>query len=138
MQPTLIKGNLHQDDRGTVRFNNNFLALGVKRMYTLENVDTAFIRAWQGHKIEQRWFSPIMGSFKIKLIEINNWSEPSNDLPILEFILKTESLDVLHIPAGYISSIQALEEHSKLLVLSDYNLGEIQDEYRFPTDYFKI
>ena len=138
MQPTLIKGNLHQDDRGTVRFNNDFVALGIKRMYTLENVNTAFIRAWQGHKIEQRWFSPISGSFKIKLIEINNWSEPSNDLPIIEFILKTESLDVLHIPPGYISSIQAIEEGSKLLVLSDYSLGEIQDEYRFPTDYFKI
>lgn len=138
MQPTLIKGNLYQDDRGTVRFNNDFVALGIKRMYTLENVNTAFIRAWQGHKIEQRWFSPISGSFKIKLIEINNWSEPSNDLPIIEFILKTESLDVLHIPPGYISSIQAIEEGSKLLVLSDYSLGEIQDEYRFPTDYFKI
>lgn len=138
MQPTLIKGNLHQDERGTVRFNNDFVTLGIKRMYTLENVNTAFVRAWQGHKIEQRWFLPIIGSFKIKLIEINNWSKPSNDLPILEFILKTESLDVLHIPQGYISSIQAIEEDSKLLVLSDYELGEIQDEYRFSTDYFKI
>jgi hypothetical protein len=138
MQPTLIKGNLYQDERGTVRFNNDFVALGIKRMYTLENVNITFVRAWQGHKIEQRWFSPIMGSFKIKLIEVNNWSEPSKDLPMLEFILKTESLDVLHVPPGYISSIQAIEEHSKLLVLSDYELGEIQDEYRFSADYFKI
>jgi hypothetical protein len=46
-------------------------------------------------------------------------------------------LDVLHIPQGYISSIQALEPEAKLLVMADYLLGEINDEYRFDADYFK-
>lgn len=79
----------------------------IKRMYTIENVDADFIRGWQGHKIEQRWFSPISGSFKIKLIEPNNWENPSQNLPVLEFVLNAESLDVLHVPPGFISSIQA-------------------------------
>ncbi|PIX07465.1 MAG: sugar epimerase, partial [Flavobacteriales bacterium CG_4_8_14_3_um_filter_35_10] len=41
-----------------------------------------------------------------------------------------------HVPQGYVSSIQAMEESSKLLVMADHLLGEIKDEYRFDVDYF--
>lgn len=136
MNPTIIKGGQFQDERGVLKFNNDFNAFGVKRIYTIENKSTDFIRGWQGHKIEQRWFSVIHGSFKIQLIQISNWENPSKNLPRSEFILKSESLDVLHIPSGYISSIQALEVNSKLLLFADYQLGEIQDEYRFDLNYF--
>lgn len=136
LQPKIIKGNRHGDDRGTLTFNNDFDASGIKRVYTIENSSLSFKRAWQGHQIEQRWFSAIAGSFKIKLIEIDVWDSPAKDLLVLEFILTAESLDILHIPGGYASSIQALEEDSKLLLFADYQLGEIQDEYRFPSDYF--
>lgn len=132
----LIKGKHHQDERGILRFNNDFNALGIKRIYTIENIDTNFVRAWQGHKIEQRWFSAIIGSFKIKLVEIDNWENPSKNLKISEFVLKAENLDFLHIPKGFVSSIQALDDDSKLLVFADYQLGEIHDEYRFNTNYF--
>lgn len=136
MQPKIIKGNHHTDDRGTLTFNNDFNAHHIKRVYTIENKDVDFIRAWQGHEIEQRWFSAVAGSFKIKLIKIDHWKNPSKDLPILEFILSSENFDILHIPGGFASSIQSLEEQSKLLLFADYQLGEIQDEYRFPRDYF--
>ncbi|MBF8457194.1 WxcM-like domain-containing protein [Kaistella sp. G5-32] len=136
MEPTIIKGNHFKDDRGTVIFNNDFNALGIKRVYTLENNSTDFARCWQGHKIEQRWFSAISGSFTIKLIEIDLWENPSKDLKVLEFVLSAENLDVLHIPKGFVTSIQADEEQSKLLVFADYELGEIKDEFRFPADYF--
>lgn len=138
MKPILIRGSYNQDHRGTVRFNNNFVPLGVKRIYTIENADVEFVRSWQGHQIEQRWFSPITGSFIIKLIEIDDWSKPSKQLPILEFHLESSSLDVLHVPPGFLSSIQSKEDSSKLLVLADYKLGEIKDEHRFPNDYFRF
>lgn len=136
MKPTVIQGNHHQDQRGVIQFNNDFNALGIKRIYFLENVNTDFVRAWQGHKIEQRWFHAVNGSFKIKLIEVDDWENPSKDLQPHKFILKSENLDILHVPKGYISSIQSLEEGSKLMLLSDFMLGEVQDEYRFPADYF--
>ncbi|WP_246012399.1 WxcM-like domain-containing protein [Chryseobacterium salivictor] len=136
MEPRLIKGSCHQDHRGTICFNNEFNALGIKRMYTIQNAETHFVRAWQGHQTEQRWFSAVAGSFIIKLIKIDSWENPAKDLPLVELVLKSESLDVLHVPAGYISSIQSLEADSKLLVFADYILGEIADEYRFPADYF--
>mgnify|MGYP003599543433 FL=1 len=136
MQPQIIKGNHHKDDRGTLTFNNDFNALGIKRVYTIENESLDFLRAWQGHQIEQRWFSAVAGSFKIKLIEIDDWKNPTKDLPILEFILNSENLDILHVPRGFATSIQYLEDHSKLLLFADYQLGEIQDEYRFASNYF--
>jgi len=136
MEPTIIKGNHFQDDRGIATFNNDFNFLGIKRIYTLENNSTDFVRGWQGHKIEQRWFSAVCGSFKIRLIKIDNWEEPSKNLAFSEFILESGTLDILHVPRGFISSIQALESQSKLLLFADYQLGEVQDEYRFPADYF--
>lgn len=137
MKPAIIKGNSHQDERGILKFNNDFNALGIKRVYTIQNRDEDFIRSWQGHQIEQRWFSAILGSFKIKLIAPDDWEVPSKNLSILEFILEAKNLDILHIPAGFISSIQAIEENSTLLVFADFELGEIEDEYRFSSDYFK-
>jgi dTDP-4-dehydrorhamnose 3,5-epimerase-like enzyme len=63
---------------------------------------------------------------------------PSETLPRLDYVLESATLDVLHIPAGYVTSIQALDEKSKLVVMSDYHLGELNDEFRYPTDYFTI
>jgi dTDP-4-dehydrorhamnose 3,5-epimerase-like enzyme len=78
----------------------------------------------------------ILKEFIIQLIAIDNWEKPSKNLQKLDYILASASLDVLHIPAGYVSSIQALEEQSKLVVMADYHLGELNDEFRYPTDYF--
>jgi dTDP-4-dehydrorhamnose 3,5-epimerase-like enzyme len=136
MKPTLISGNCHQDERGQLFYNNDFDTSCIKRMYVIENHSVDFVRAWQGHKVEQRWFSAIQGCFKIQLIAIDNWEKPTENPPILEYILKSVALDVLQIPAGYVSSIQAVEEKSKLVVMSDYHLGEINDEFRYPMNYF--
>ena len=85
--PQIIKGNSHADDRGVLQFNNDFNALGIKRIYTIQNRDTEFVRGWQGHKIEQRWFIAVQGSFKIVLIAIDDWVTPSADLEQQHFVL---------------------------------------------------
>lgn len=136
-KPGIIKGNSFTDERGSLFFNNDFNASTVKRMYYIENKDTQFIRGWTGHKIEQRWFSAVQGSFMIKLIKINDWEKPSENLPVLEFELNSDNLDVLHVPKGYASAIQSRDENSRLLVMADYSLGEIADDYRFPINYFE-
>lgn len=138
MKPSEIKGKIHTDFRGSLFYNNDFDAKEVKRIYFIENKDTEFVRAWQGHKIEQRWFSAVQGSFEIKLIEVDDWITPSKNSTIYSFVLKANQLDILHVPKGYISSIQALELNSKLMLMADYLLGEVKDEFRFDADYFKI
>ncbi|MCT2409540.1 WxcM-like domain-containing protein [Chryseobacterium antibioticum] len=132
----ILKGSKFKDDRGALKFNNDFDVSSIKRIYTIENENLSFIRGWQGHKIEQRWFACMNGKFKIGVIEIDNFDSPSNQLCPKYFELTADVLDILHVPAGYITSIKALEEESKLLVMADYKLDEIQDEYRFPLDYF--
>jgi dTDP-4-dehydrorhamnose 3,5-epimerase-like enzyme len=137
MGPRIINGGSHSDERGRLQFNNSFDATNIKRIYIIENKETTFVRGWQGHRIEQRWFSVLQGSFKIEMIAIDNWENPSKGLKSLSFIVDAETLDVLHVPQGYVTSIQALKEGAKLLVMADYLLGAIQDEYRFDIDYFK-
>lgn len=137
MIPKITKGNSHIDTRGSVFFNNGFDASPIKRFYVIENQGIDFIRAWQGHKIEQRWFSAVQGSFVVKLICIDNWEKPSKVSNQFCYVLQSGKMDILHIPEGYVSSIQSLEKGSKLLVMSDYLMGETQDEFRFDSDYFE-
>lgn len=136
MIPTLINGNCHSDPRGFLLYNNDFDVSAIKRIYTIENQGIDFVRAWQGHKIQQRWFVAVQGSFKIKLIKIDDWEHPSKELSPHEFILNSEKLDVLYVPSGYANSIQSMAEGARLLVMADYLLGEVDDEYRFAPDYF--
>ena len=136
LKPGLIKGAVHTDDKGKLFYNNDFDLSSVKRIYFIKNINNSISRRWQAHKIEQRWFSAVRGSFKILLIRIDNWENPTKELKAQEFLISSKTLDVLHIPSGYASSIQALEESSKLLAMADYLLGDIKDEYRFEVDYF--
>lgn len=134
--PKIYKGNFFTDERGTIDFNNFFDASEIKRIYIIKNSSVDYKRGWQGHKIEQRWFCALHGSFSIRLIKIDDWQSPSKNLECLEFSLTNKILDVLHVPKGYISCIKAIEKDSKLLVMADYSLGEIVDEYRFKLNYF--
>lgn len=134
--PELFKGNIHTDLRGSLYYNNSFDAGDVKRVYIIENIDTVTERGWQGHKIEQRWFSAIKGAFIIKLIKIDNWDCPSVGLECQEKLIQSKQFDILHVPSGYVSSIKSIEKDSRLLVMADYFLGEIEDEYRFDLGFF--
>lgn len=136
MNPELINGKIHSDNRGKLSYNNEFDASRVKRIYFIENAED-FIREWQGHKVGQRWFAAVSGKFLVKLVKVDNWETPDEDLSVVSYELKSEELDILHVPAGFVSSIQALAVDSKLLVMADHFLGEIDDEYRYPKNYFK-
>lgn len=135
--PRIIEGGKYTDERGALFYNNDFVLQNIRRIYCLENADTELIRGWTGHKIERRWFSAICGSFILRLIKINDWENPAEDSDILEFELNADKLDVLYMPAGYASAIQANERNSKLMIMVDHLLGEVEDDYRFQINYFK-
>lgn len=137
-KPNTILGGSATDHRGTISFFNDFDMSQVKRFYIIENFDTNTIRGWRAHRIEQRWFHVIRGEFKIGLVEIDNWENPSKRLPIAYYILSTKNMEVFHIPVGYAISIQALEADSKLLVFADQTMENAKlDDYLFPVDYFE-
>lgn len=134
--PKLISGATHIDQRGTLSFINDFDLSPVKRFYTITHPNTSIIRAWRGHKIEQRWFHVCKGAFEIKLVKIDNWTKPSVNLTQDIFILNVEKPTVLHVPVGFASSLRALQPDSKLVVFADTDINAQNDDYLFSADYF--
>ncbi len=79
-QPTIIKGGIFSDQRGSMRFVNDFHFKDVKRFYFIKHPDTSVIRAWQGHQFEKKYFYPISGSFVVAWVKIDDFENPSKDL----------------------------------------------------------
>ena len=137
MIPQLIKGGQHSDERGMLKFVNDFDLKSIRRFYTISPANVSTIRAWQGHKMESKWFHVTSGKFLIRLIKPDNWDNPSSKLPYSEFILSAENSEVLHIPGGYCNGFRALTPNSSLIVFSDVGLGESEgDDFRFSSDYW--
>jgi len=133
-----IIGGVAKDHRGRIRFVNDFDMTQVKRFYIIKNTDTELIRGWRAHRMEQRWFYVLSGSFAVDLIQIDNWENASPDLPIEKRILRADEQQVLHVPVGYGTAFQALESESELLVFADYSIENVKhDDYTWPLDYFK-
>lgn len=132
-----ISGGITKDNRGQIRFVNDFDMTLVKRFYMIKNVNTQFMRGWRAHKIEQRWFYVLSGEFELNQVKIDNWESPSRDLPVERKILKVDDYQLIHIPVGYGIALRALEEGSELLVFADYGIEHApQDDYSWPADYF--
>lgn len=132
-----IQGGIARDHRGQIRFVNDFDMSEVKRFYIIKNTDLELIRGWRAHRIEQRWFYVLSGSFKIDIVEIDNWDQASNNLAVKTEIVKSEDNKVLHLSSGYGTAFQALEEGSELLVFSDFGIENApKDDYTYPVDYF--
>ena len=66
----LIDGGLAVDDRGTVRFVNDFDFNGVKRFYQVENHQKGFIRAWHGHKKESKYVYVSSGTALVGVVDL--------------------------------------------------------------------
>lgn len=98
MNPGFFTGSCFNDNRGSLLYNNIVDFESIKRCYIIENNINNPIRAWQGHKIEQRWFVAILGNFKITLIKIDNWNTPSKLLQKNDYTLTSNSMDILQIP----------------------------------------
>src|SRR4051795_10809370 len=94
--PKLMKGQLAVDDRGAVKFVNDFNFAGVKRFYTVTNHSRGFVRAWHGHKHEAKFCTAVSGALLMCCIKIDNWDKPSSDLKINRYVLSEHTPAVLH------------------------------------------
>src|SRR5665213_2133239 len=128
----IIQGENFEDSRGKLIFFNDFEMKEVKRFYLIEHPETSTVRAWQGHQKEQKWFYVIEGTFKIVLVQPDNWENPSKHLNTEEFILTSLGSQILHVPGNFVNGFQALEPKSKIIVFSSFTVEEsINDDYRF-------
>jgi dTDP-4-dehydrorhamnose 3,5-epimerase-like enzyme len=137
--PRLIKGGIHTDHRGQISFVNAMKFDAIERFYIISNSAENPLRAWQGHKIDNKYFYCIQGVIRVHYVKIDNWESPSKDLKVESVVLSATESNVLHIPEGYANAIESLEVGSKLISFSTLPLGRTgEDDVRFPSDMWEL
>lgn len=136
-KPTVIKGGYFSDYRGIMRYVNEFKFEDIKRFYFIKHPDTSFVRAWQGHQFEKKYFYPISGSFVVAWVKIDDFDNPSKSLISKYHILSAKNSEIVAIPKGYANGLKALEYNSEIMVFSDMDLEEsINEKNRYPSDWW--
>lgn len=134
---SVIYGALHEDQRGKLSYFNTLDLSQIKRMYQIEPANEYIIRAWQGHKMEKKWFYCIQGSFIINIVKVTNFEHPATDVIISQNIITAGMPTVLYVEGGYASGIKATNPNSKVLVFSNLSVETSKnDDYRFDSDFW--
>lgn len=132
MSTKLIEGGNYIDARGSLRFINDFDMSDVKRFYAVTHPDTNVVRAWQGHKVERKYFFCVTGKFKVAAVKVDDWNSPSENLIPEHFELTADRASILAIPGGYANGFKAIEPNSTLIVYSSHSLADTAgDDFRF-------
>lgn len=136
-KPQIIKGGAFQDERGTLRFVNDFSFDNIKRFYFIKHFGTEAIRAWQGHEFENKYFYPIRGRFVVAWVKIDIFEHPSHNLKAEYRILSAENSEILAIPKGFANGLKALEPNSEIMVLSDMVLEHsVKEKIIYPSNWW--
>ena len=137
--PRLIRGGLAVDDRGEVRFVNDFDCEGVKRFYLVSNHEASFIRAWHAHRREAKYVLVVQGAAIVGAVRIDDWDKPSKEVHVDRFVLSASQPSVLYIPGGFANGFKTLVPGTKVLFLSTSTLEESRgDDVRFDPRYWDI
>lgn len=136
-QVTLIKGGIAVDDRGNLRFCNDFHFENVKRFYQVENYRAGFIRAWHGHQHEGKYVWVSSGSALVGAIPLA--AKPNDLTEMKKFVLSDKAPSVLWIPSGYYNGFMSLESGTKIMFFSTSTIDESKgDDIRKPYDTWNI
>lgn len=131
---TFLSGGLSVDDRGTVRFVNDFnpLSLGVRRFYQVENHCSRFIRAWHAHLKEAKYVYVAQGSALVGMVRINPDGSIIPDYQASTFVLSSKMPKVLYIPPCHANGFMTLEPDTIMMFFSTSTLCESKgDDIRF-------
>lgn len=130
----LFEGKIIADDRGTVRFINDFDFAGVKRFYQVENHRSGFIRSWHAHDREGKYVYVVTGAALIGVVNFRD----ENAVPE-KFVLSAEIPKVLWIPPGNANGFMSLRENTRIMFYSTSTLEEsMGDDIRFAHDKWDI
>jgi dTDP-4-dehydrorhamnose 3,5-epimerase len=139
VNPDLINGGVHVDSRGTVSFVNDFDFKGVDRFYWIKAWETNSVRAWVGHRREQKWFTVVQGEVLLATVRPDDWARPCQNLPVTRYVLSATQPHVLHVPAGYATASVNLRQHSILMVFSSGRIEDARtDDFRFAENQWPI
>lgn len=128
----VINGGVFTDDRGSIRFVNDFDFSNVKRFYQVENHSQGYIRAWHAHQKEGKYVYVPRGSALVGIVNLE--SEEINKV-----ILSANNPKILWIPPGSANGFMNLENNTILMFYSTSTLEESTgDDIRFPYDKWNI
>lgn len=132
METKILNGGIAVDDRGSVRFVNDFNFSDVKRFYQVENHRSGFIRAWHGHKKEGKYVYVVKGSALVGVVNMETEK-------ITKFVLSDKSPKILWIPPGNYNGFKSLESDTKIMFFSTSTLEEsLGDDIRQDYDKWDI
>ena len=132
MDTKILNGGIAVDDRGSLRFVNDFDFKDVKRFYQVENHRQGFIRAWHGHKKEGKYVYVVNGSALVGIVNME--TEEIN-----KFVLSDKQPKILWIPPGNYNGFKSLEENTQIIFFSTTTLEESKgDDIRQPYDKWNI
>lgn len=133
----ILKGGLAVDDRGSVRFVNDFDFKNVKRFYQVENHRRGFIRAWHGHQKEAKYVYVTSGSALVGVAPLD--SQKGDLTNVKKFVLSDKSPSILYIPANNFNGFMNLEENTRVIFFSTTTLEQsLGDDIRKEYDYWDI
>jgi dTDP-4-dehydrorhamnose 3,5-epimerase-like enzyme len=137
-QVVMMNGGIAVDDRGSVRFVNDFNFKDVKRFYQVENHRQGFIRAWHGHFKEGKYVYVASGSAWVAAMPLYRDHDGLSQVSTLEgkkFVMSAKKPQVLYIPPGWANGFKNLEENTNILFFSTTTLEEGKDDdIRFKYD----
>ena len=135
-EPKTFPVNSFKDSRGKIEFSNEFDFSEFKRFYLISPAYKNQIRAWQGHREEEKAFYAVSGKIKLVLIPVFDFESGGFGTPE-ERILDEENPELILVPGGFLNGFQFLTEESRLMVFSNFTLKESQyDDYRFEASKF--
>ena len=133
----IIEGGLEVDDRGNLKFANDFNFKNVKRFYQVKNYSTKTIRAFHGHKKEEKYAYVTSGSILLCVVKLTNYKKPSKKVTVERIVLSESKPQIVYIPSGYANGFKTLEKDSSIVFFSTSSLKKSKkDDYRYPYDYW--
>lgn len=133
----VFDGGIAVDDRGSIRFVNDFNFEGVKRFYQVQNHKCGYIRAWHGHEHEAKYVWVTSGSALVGAIPIGSKEGDLSEMK--KFVLSDMLPKILYIPAGYYNGFMNLEENTRIIFFSTSTLEESSgDDIRKSYDTWNI
>ncbi len=68
----IINADIAIDGRGELLFCNDFNMSNIKRFYQITNFKNPFVRAWHGHKFEDKYIIVSKGTALLAVVKIDN------------------------------------------------------------------
>ena len=134
---SFVGGGLSVDDRGRLRFCNDFDMTPVKRLYVVSNHAPQFIRAWHAHKNETKFAYVASGSALFGAVKVDDWTSPDRAAEVPRFTLSEAKPGILEIPGGFAHGFKTLEPGTRVFFFSTSTMEQsLEDDYRYPFDYW--